>query len=253
MRGNRLAEPRIVITESAPEAWRAAAQLLVDQVAEKPTSVLGLATGRTMRGVYEEAVRLSRTKGVDWSAVQTFNLDEYIGLAADHPASFHAFMRQMLFLPLSIPLQHTHFPALPAGVRPVPGMPCEDYDAAIAEAGGLDLQILGIGRNGHIGFNEPGSPFASRTRVVRLTEATRRQNAATFPPGEEVPRLAVTAGIATILAARRIVLVATGTEKRQAVAAALGKRPDPAVPASALLLHPAVTWILDTAAAQGLS
>jgi glucosamine-6-phosphate deaminase len=230
---------------------RAAARLVAAAVALKPALVLGLAAGETQVGLYRELVRRQREGGLDLSRILAFNLDEYLGLPEGHEASFRRFTRRHLLDPVGHPPARAHAPAS----RPAdPEAECRRYEAAIAEAGGIDLLLLGIGANGHIAFNEPGSPLDSRTRAVRLSEETRAEirRRAVFRPDEPLPAEAITMGVATILAAGRLLLMACGTAKAPAVAAALEGEVTPAVPASALQRHPDATILLDAAAAARL-
>ena len=236
----------LVIVDSYREMSLLVADKITALVRRKPTAVLGLATGSTPLGLYEELVRRHREEGLDFSQVTTFNLDEYWGLAADHPASYHYFMQQNLFAHINVRPEAIH---IPSGVAANIEEECARYEAAIRQAGGIDLQILGIGRNGHIGFNEPGTPFDSRTHIVDLAEDTRRANARFFNSIDEVPRHAVTMGIATIVEAREILLLASGAEKAWAVAQTLEGEVTPAVPASVLQKHPRAIVVADRVAA----
>ncbi len=209
-----------------------AANIVAHVVSEKPNAVLGLATGSTPTGLYQRLV----ARNVDLSRVTTFNLDEYVGLDPSHPQSYHYFMWHHLFAPAGMRSEQVHFPG-------------PHYEQCIAQAGGIDLQILGIGTNGHIAFNEPGSPLDSRTRTVSLSAQTIRDNARFFNHIDEVPGSAVTMGIATILDARKILLLATGKGKAPAVNAALKGPVTPQLPASALQNHPDVSVLLDYDAA----
>ncbi len=237
-----MSRPRLIVVEDAEAAAAAAVARVLALLAIKPDAVLGLATGETMRPVHRGLVAARRRGAVSFARARSFNLDEYLGLRPGHPGSFAAFMRRTLFDMVDFAPGATH---LPDGGDPAA------YEAAIRAAGGIDLQLLGIGGNGHIGFNEPGSDFASRTRIVRLAASTRIDNAAAFAP-DPVPEQAVTMGIGTILDARAIVLVATGSAKAQAVAAALGAEMTRDWPASALRLHPAAVIVADRAAAAGV-
>ncbi|MCM3778592.1 glucosamine-6-phosphate deaminase [Microbacterium hydrocarbonoxydans] len=201
---------------------------------------LGVATGSSPSPVYGEMAR----RRLDLSEVTLFALDEYIGLPAGHPESYRAVVEREIAVPLGVPSARVH---LPDGHRP------EAYDGLIAAHGGIDLQILGIGRNGHIGFNEPGSSFRSRTRVVDLAPATREANSRFFDSPDDVPRRSVTQGIGTIMEARRLVVVASGDAKAAAVAAAMEGPRTEDVPASVLREHPDVAWFLDRAAASQLA
>ena len=240
---------RVLICRDAAAAAQRAANLLCDTVAACPEAVLGLATGGTMEPMY----RLLRDRlaggTLDLSGVTTFNLDEYMGLAGDHSQSYRATMRRLLFDAANLQPCRTH---LPNGAHPDPAAEAEAYEAAIKYAGGIDLQLLGIGENGHIGFNEPTSSLASRTRVKTLTEETRRANARYFTGDEEAPRYAITMGIATVLETRTCVLLATGARKAAAVAAAIEGPVSARCPASALQLHQSATMIVDTDAAADL-
>jgi glucosamine-6-phosphate deaminase len=231
------------IFDTAAQAARAAARIIARQLAAQPASVLGLPTGRTSAPVYKELVRLRP----DFSRAQTFNLDEFVGLAAQHRRSFHAFMNRHLFCRVNIPADQVHFLN---GAATDLEAECRRYERAIAGAGGIDLLILGIGANGHIGFNEPAAALSLRTHRARLTAATRRANAGLFAgQPAKVPREALSMGMGTILAARTIVLIATGRAKAHAVGAMRSGRIMPALPASFLQLHRDVTLVLDRAAA----
>lgn len=217
-----------------------AADLVAAAMKAPDGCVLGLPTGKTPVGLYRELV----ARRLDWRRVRTFNLDEYVGLAPAHPASFHSFMQRNLFGRCPEPPRWE----MPDGCAPDLSAECARYEAAVSAAGPIDLLILGLGRNGHIGFNEPGSPLDSKTRVVGLSAETRAVNREDFPPGEEVPARAITMGIGTILKARRILLLASGAEKAPALKAALTGPVTPALPASALQLHSDVTVLADAAA-----
>lgn len=241
--------PQTVVLGDADAVADHAAAYIVDKLAAKPDLVLGLPTGETPRGIYARLVEACRTGKLSFARASSFNLDEYRGLPPGHPASYHAYMREMLFRHIDIEPARAH---LPNGLAPDAGAEGRRYERLIEEAGGIGLMVLGIGGNGHIGFNEPGSPFDSRTRAVRLTEQTREANRRGFPASETVPEAAITMGIATILEAREILLVATGTAKADALADALKGPETPECPASVLRRHPAVTIVCDTAAAAGI-
>ncbi|MEM6980551.1 MAG: glucosamine-6-phosphate deaminase [Planctomycetota bacterium] len=207
---------------------------------------LGLATGSTPEPVYcDLAGRVARGE-LSMASVATFNLDEYVGLAKDHPQSYHTYMHRQLFDHVDIDLSQTH---LPRGDAVDPEQEAKRYEQAIAAAGDMSCQLLGIGRNGHIGFNEPGSEPDSLTRVVQLTEDTIRANARFFDDIDDVPRQAITVGIGTILRSQHIILLATGESKASAVAAAIDGPVTKGHPASFLQTHPKVTFVLDRAAA----
>lgn len=245
------------IVNDPDELSRAAAAHLLSTVERRADAVLGLPTGRTPEGMYAAVVAGCRAKYRCFLDVRTFNLDEYVGIGPTHPGSYRAYMQRHLFGHVDIRPENIHIPdGLAASARAdMPGLDfesalhleCARYEAAIA-ANPIDLIVLGVGRNGHIGFNEPGASFDSRTRVVQLTESTRRANAPCFPDGN-VPDRAITMGIATILSAKTIVLLASGESKRDAMSRLHAASPDPSFPASALAGHPDVTVIVDRAAA----
>ncbi len=214
----------------------------------KPT-VLGLATGSTPLPLYAELIRLHREAGLSFRSVVTFNLDEYEGLGPQHPQSYRHFMEEHLFRHLDIPAANIH---IPDGLTRDPSGHCADYEASIREAGGIDLQVLGIGRTGHIGFNEPPSAAETRTRWVHLDEMTRRDNSLFFGDLNQVPHGALTMGVATILEARRVELLAFGEAKAEIVARAIKEPPSAGCPATWLQRHPACTFHLDAAAAKAL-
>ena len=214
----------------------------------KPT-VLGLATGSTPLPLYAELVRLHREQGLSFRSAITFNLDEYEGLGPTHPQSYRAFMEEHLFRHLDIPAANIH---IPDGLTQDASRNCAAYEAAIRAAGGIDLQILGIGRTGHIGFNEPPSSVDSRTRRVHLDEVTRRDNSVFFGDLAQVPHGALTMGVATILEARRIALLAFGDAKADIVRRAIQETPSADCPATWLQRHPACVFHLDAAAARAL-
>jgi len=238
-----------VVVLPTPEAACARAADLVEQmVRTKPDAVLALPAGNTPRPVYEELARRHRGRGLSFARATAFTLDEYAGIVADHPASFRFYMNEALYRHVDLPRAAAHAP----DARGVDlDAECARYEGAIVAAGGIDLCLLGVGGNGHIAFNEPGSPFDSRTRVVALADDSRAAVAGAFG-GEAVPTRALTIGIATILAARRCVLLAYGAGKAGVMARAIQDPPTPALPASALQLHPDATIVLDAAAASGL-
>ena len=233
----------VVIVTSAEEAGELAAGAIAALVAEKPDAVLGLATGSTPLTTWAALA----ARRLDLSRLRGFALDEYVGLPPGHPESYRAVITREVVEPLGL---------TPDLVR-VPDGPVEtvgvEYEAAIAAAGGVDLQVLGIGRTGHIGFNEPGSSFASRTRVKTLTEQTRRDNARFFDSVDDVPMHCVTQGLGTILEARHLVLLAFGEAKAEAVAGTVEGPVTASVPGSAVQLHPHVSVIIDEAAASRLA
>jgi glucosamine-6-phosphate deaminase len=240
-----LHRPEIVVLTDAEAAARAVAKRIAAAVAAKPDVVLGLATGNTPRRVYDLLVEAHAQRRLSFARVTSFNLDEYCGLPADHPSTFLAYMREKLFSLVDIDASKAH---LPDGSAVDPDAVAAAYEASIAKAGGIDLQLLGIGQNGHIGFNEPGSSAISRTRLVSLSPLTLAANAADFPSGEMPPPHAITMGIATILDAREIILLATGAGKAAALEAAINGPVSENCPASFLRLHPHVTIVCDIAA-----
>jgi glucosamine-6-phosphate deaminase len=240
----------VIILPSATEVALAAARLVARLVRENPRAVLGLATGETPKGAYAELVRLHREEGLDLSGVTTFNLDEYVGLGEAHPASFLRYMREHLFAHVDLRPERVHVPD--GRSHDLEGA-CRAYEQAIREAGGIDLQLLGVGADGHLGFNEPASSLASRTRLKTLTARTLAAAGAGLAPGEEPPRHVITMGIGTILEARRCVVLATGGHKAAAVSGMIEGPVRALLPASALQLHPRTTVLLDEDAAAGLA
>lgn len=237
--------------EAAADLAAECADLIRNRGAAGQTVVLGLATGSTPIPFYRELVRLHREEGLDFAGVTTFNLDEYLGLPPEHPESYRAFMRKHLFDHVNLSPEMTH---LPPGILPEGGeaKACADYEKAIREAGGIDLQILGIGRTGHIGFNEPGSTRDSRTRLVHLDAVTREDAAPAFGGLDHVPAHALTMGCATILEARALRLMAWGAKKAGIVREALEGPVSDDVTASFLQLHANSRFLLDVEAASSL-
>jgi glucosamine-6-phosphate deaminase len=244
-------EMLVILKKNYEEISNEAARMAAAAVHNNPAATLGLASGTTMLGVYKELVRLHKEEALDFSRVVTFNLDEYLGLAANHPESFHYFMRENFFAHVNIRPGNTYIPD--GKVSGDYEKYCAAYEESIRKAGGIDLQLLGIGRNGHVGFNEPTSSLASRTRLKVLNKETLEDNRKSFPRGEEIPRCAITMGIGTILEAKKIILLATGAAKSEAVAKAIEGPVTASLTASALQLHPDVTFILDEDAASELT
>jgi glucosamine-6-phosphate deaminase len=240
----------IVIQPTAEEASIVAARIVAQLVRRKPDAVLGLATGSTPLRMYAELVRMHREEALDFSRVTTFNLDEYVGLAADHPQSYRAFMGEHLFRHLNVARERIHIPDGRAADVPAE---CAAYEAAIRAAGGIDLQVLGIGTDGHIGFNEPSSSLASRTRIKTLTARTRSDNARFFGSADAVPFHVITMGVGTIMDARQVLLLAFGEGKARAVADAVEGPITAMNPASILQMHPVAKCLTDEAAARELS
>ncbi len=242
----------VIICESAESASALVAGQIAALIRRKPDAVLGLATGSTPLKLYAELIRLHREEGLDFSQVTTFNLDEYLGLPAEHAASYHYFMRENLFHHVNVDPARVH---IPDGTVAGPDVEaeCSRFEEQIAAAGGIDFQILGIGSDGHIGFNEPGSSLASRTRIKTLTERTRADNAQYFAEGDEMPHHVITMGIGTILEARVVALLAFGAGKAAAVAGAVEGPVSATNPASALQLHRAARCFVDERAAGDLA
>src|SRR5690554_208507 len=235
------------IFNTTQEASHYTAQRLLTRIQSNPCANLGLATGSTMEPVYHRLLECLQRQSVDLSQLATFNLDEYIGLGAAHAQSYRYYMHQHLFNKLSIPEERIN---LPDGKAMDVDRACNTYSEAIRAAGGLDLQLLGIGSNGHIGFNEPGTCFSSRTHVIELSEQTRLDNGRFFVDKKEVPTRAITMGIQDILEAKEIILLATGMKKAAIIADLFHSTVDEALPASALKQHPDVTIVLDCEAAS---
>jgi glucosamine-6-phosphate deaminase len=239
----------VIVKDTYEEMSREAAQIVAQAIRAKPNLVLGLATGGTPLGLYIELIRLYQEGELDFSKVTSFNLDEYLGLPPTHEQSYAYFMQSNLFQHINVGPDKIYVPSgLAADVQAY----CEWYEAEIAQAGGIDLQVLGIGRDGHIAFNEPGSSLASRTRIVTLTKETIEDNARFFARPGDVPRFAITMGVGTIMEARHCLLLANGPGKAEAVAALVEGPITSQITASALQMHPQATVILDRAAATRL-
>ncbi len=236
---------RVLVTPDYRTLSQSAAELVADALRAKPDIDLGLPAGRTPIGMYEELAKAHREQQLDFSRVRTFNLDEYLGLRRNHPNSYHTFMHRQLFDHLNIAPENIRIPDGSPGVDTQ--SESANYESAIRAAGGIDLLIMGVGGNGHIAFNEPGSPFDSRTRVVDLAPQTIANAAQDFG-AEPVPSRAITMGIGTMLEARRILLLASGTSKAHAVERILRGPVNEGFPASALQQHPRVVVIVDEAA-----
>ncbi len=221
------------------EMSKQAALIFKKQIEEKPDSVLGLATGGTPIGFYQELIKLYQ-QGLSFSKVKTFNLDEYVGISPQDVTSYHTYMQEHLFRHIDTPSENIH---LPNGLADDLDAECKRYEAAIAACEGIDLQLLGIGVNGHIGFNEPGTAFSSTTHVVTLAEQTRLENAKYFPEGQKVPEQAITMGIKTIMGAKKIVLLAFGENKMHTLQKLREGSVTEDIPASRLKEHPNVEII----------
>jgi glucosamine-6-phosphate deaminase len=236
----------VIISKSSEEMSKVAALEVADVLNTKPNAVLGLATGSTPLGLYKELARLHREEGLNFSQVTTFNLDEYVGLPGSHSQSYHYFMQENFFKHVNIPTQNTY---IPSGTTSNYKAFCAWYEQRITEYGGIDIQILGIGTDGHIAFNEPTSSLQSRTRLKTLAESTIDDNARFFDTREEVPIYAITMGVGTILESRRIVLLANGESKAQAIADAVEGPVTSMNTASALQMHASTRVFLDSDAA----
>ena len=239
----------VIIQSTKEAAAELVARLIVKALRANPQLVLGLATGATMEAVYEKLVQFHATDGLDFSLCRTFNLDEYVGLRPDHPGSYRFYMNRHLFDHVNIDKRNTY---LPDGMAKDLDAECRHYDETIRRLGGIDLQLLGIGKAGHIGFNEPLSALRSRTRVKALTPTTIRQNAPLFGGVAKMPRRAITMGVGTIVEARRCLLLATGDSKAEVLAQAVEGPITSMVTASVLQLHPRCTVVVDEEAGAKL-
>lgn len=231
---------KFITVESYEKLSRQAANIISAQVIIKPDCVLGLATGSSPVGIYRQLIDWYRKGDIDFSSVTSVNLDEYVGLKGDHPQSYRYFMQTNFFDHINIRPENTY---VPCGCASDFDRECADYDARIATFGGIDLQLLGIGLDGHIGFNEPGDCFVKSTHVVDLHESTIQANARFFNSTDEVPRQAVTMGMISIMQAKKILLVANGAAKKDVLLRAFNGPITPAIPASILQLHPDITVI----------
>jgi glucosamine-6-phosphate deaminase len=240
----------VIIQRDYDQMSKTAAQVVVEVLNAKPNAVLGMATGSTPLGLYKELVRLHKEQQLDFSRVTTFNLDEYVGLPGNHPQSFHYFMHEHFFRHVNIPPQNINIPSGTTSNYPAF---CQWYEKRIAECGGIDLQILGIGSDGHIAFNEPTSSLSSRTRLKTLSKQTIDDNARFFARREDVPVYAITMGVGTILDARKLVLIASGKAKAKAIAQAVEGPVTGMVTASAIQLHRDAIVIVDRDAAAELT
>lgn len=237
---------KVIITENYEEMSKKTAEILIDVVKNNPSAVLGLATGSSPIGTYQNMIKDHKENGTSYKNVKTVNLDEYVGLTADHDQSYAYFMRDNLFNHVDIDLKNTN---VPCGVAKDLEKECERYNALLEECK-QDVQLLGIGSNGHIGFNEPGTPIDSVTHLVDLTENTIKDNSRLFASIDEVPRQALSMGIKNIMNAKSVVLVASGKNKAKAVYGMVKGAVTPELPASILQLHPNVVLVCDKDAAS---
>ncbi len=240
---------QVIIKENYEEMSKEAAQIISDAIHLKPNLVLGLATGSTPVGTYKELIRMYQEGELDFSKVVTFNLDEYVGLPPNHDQSYHYFMHDKLFNHININPANVH---IPSGIAKDFAKYCQWYEDEIKKAGGIDLQVLGIGSDGHIGFNEPGTSLSSRTSLVTLTEETIKDNSRFFEKEEDVPRFAITMGVGTIMEAKCCLLLANGEKKADPVSVLVEGPITSQVTASALQMHPNAIVIIDKAAASKL-
>jgi glucosamine-6-phosphate deaminase len=240
---------QIIIKSTYEEISEESANIIRDAIERKPNLVLGLATGSSPVGTYRELIRMHEEEGLDFSKVVTFNLDEYYGLSPAHEQSYHYFMYDNLFSSININPENVH---VPSGVAKDVEAHCQWYEEEIRKAGGIDVQVLGIGSDGHVAFNEPGASLASRTHLEALAEPTIQDNARFFDREEDVPRFAITMGVGTILEARHCLLLANGEKKADAVAKFVEGPITSQITASALQMHPNTTVILDEDAASKL-
>lgn len=238
------------INKNAEEMSRAGAQIVASLVRKTPNCILGFATGSTPLGMYKELIRMHKTEGLDFSKVTTFNLDEYVGLPPEHDQSYHYFMWENLFKHINVDPRFVH---IPMGMSEDISAHCEWYEAQIKKVGGIDLQILGIGANGHIAFNEPGSSLGSRTRIKTLTGSTRQANARFFDDPNLVPKYAITMGVGTIMDAKELLLLASGESKADAIHATCEGPITAKWPATIVQMHAHATVIVDEPAASKLT
>lgn len=240
----------VIIRPNPDEASLLVARMVAKELRANPSIVLGLATGRTMEAVYNVLVQMHEKDGLDFSLCRTFNLDEYVGLGAEDPGSYRYYMNDHLFDHVNIDPRNTH---LPDAKLPDLDKECERYEELIQRNGGIDLQLLGLGKAGHIGFNEPLSALRSRTRVKALTPTTREQNASMFGGPDKVPRRAITMGVGTILECRKCILLATGNNKADIIAKSVEGPITSMISATALQLHRKCTVVVDEEAASKLA
>lgn len=238
----------IQLTKNYETMSKLAAHILASQILLKPTSVLGLATGSTPTGTYRELVRMHKEEGLDFSSLYTVNLDEYKGLPADHPQSYRYFMQENLFDHVNVVPEHTF---VPNGMEPDSEIACQEYERIIEDLGGVDIQLLGLGHDGHIAFNEPDDHFPSETHCAILDPRTREANQRFFASLDEVPTHAYTQGIGTIMRAKRLLMLVSGKDKHKILHEAIYGRVHPLVPASILQFHPNVLVIADEEAWHG--
>lgn len=241
---------KVIRTNNYEEMSKVAADLVISKIKAQPNITLGLATGSTPINLYRQMIQDHQQNGTSYKNIYTVNLDEYIGLPKEHPSSYYFFMKNELFDHLDIPKEQTF---IPSGVVADLDEECEKFEQIITNVGGIDLQILGIGPNGHIAFNEPGTPFESRTHVVNLTESTIKANSRFFKTIEEVPTRAISLGLKTIFESKQIILLASGPKKAHAIRDLIDGPIDEQYPASILKKHPNSILIADNDAMQLVS
>lgn len=240
---------QIRIFKTAHQVGQAAATMIAAQILRKPDSILGLATGSSPIPTYQALIAMHQAGVLDFSQTVSFNLDEYVGIDPQHPCSYHRFMQDNLFSQVNIRPENVH---IPDGNAADVEASAQAYDAAILAAGGIDLQLLGIGHNGHIGFNEPDEHFVYGCHEVQLSRSTIEANKRFFDSADDVPRSAVSLGIGSIMQARQVLLIATGEDKAEAVRQAIEGEVSPLWQASILRTHPDAVFLLDEAAASTL-
>ena len=239
---------KVIVCQDYAEMSVKAARIIAGQIISKPDGILGLATGSTPEGTYKELIRLYENGLIDFSEIKTYNLDEYYPIKPDNDQSYRYFMDHHLFNYVNIKKENVH---IPSGEMKNPAVECKEYDEMVEKDGGIDLQLLGIGQNGHIGFNEPDSALEVKTHVTGLTESTIKANARFFASEADVPTKALTMGIGTILGAKKIIILANGAAKHDAVTKMLAGKLDTSCPASMLNLHNDVVVICDEMAYNG--
>ena len=239
---------QVYVYKNEAEVARAASMVFASEILKKPDCVIGLATGSTPVPTYQQLIKLNREGMIDFSRVRSFNLDEYVGLPEDHPCSYRYFMNDQLFNHINIDISNTH---VPSGIAYNMNAAAAAYDKAIHEAGGIDLQLLGIGRNGHIGFNEPAEALEMGTHATELTDSTMAANGPLFDDPADMPRHALTMGLGGIFAAKKVLLIANGKNKHEAICGLLGDKLTTACPASLLKLHQNLILLCDKEAYNG--
>jgi glucosamine-6-phosphate deaminase len=239
----------VIVKENYDELSREGAAIVAGVIRRKPNCVLGFATGKTPLGLYKELIRLHKHEGLDFSKVVTFNLDEYVGLPPSHEQSYYYFMWNNLFAHVNVDHRHVF---IPMGTAEDTEAHCQWYEEQITRLGGIDIQILGIGANGHIAFNEPGSSLGSRTRIKTLKDSTIQDNARFFKNKKEVPRYAITMGVGTIMEAKQLLLMASGDAKAEAIQATVEGPVTARYPATIVQMHRFATILVDRAAASKL-